>query len=165
MAYIGGMIEIPKLLVFLRTLLFLLNLIPMCTSPIILAEYLKEKVSSLSNSSRYIVSVAGIPGSGKTTLCDEVRKHCGTDDVLVIPMDGFHLTRKQLDDLPNPIEAHERRGAEWTFDGQGLIELVRNLRDKPQGIFHAPTFDHALKDPIQDDLVVLPRFVFPSPFV
>ncbi|ORY06577.1 P-loop containing nucleoside triphosphate hydrolase protein [Basidiobolus meristosporus CBS 931.73] len=128
----------------------------MSTSIASLAEYLKKKLLSLEASSRYIVTVAGIPGSGKTTLCNELLKSLGNKEVVVLPMDGFHLTRKQLDTLPNPIEAHKRRGSEWTFDAQGLVQLVDNLRKHPQTIFYAPTFDHALKDPVPDDLAILP---------
>lgn len=72
-------------------------------------------------------------------------------------MDGYHLTRKQLDAMPNPQEAHARRGAEFTFDGQSYLELVRAVRKQIPGsdTLYAPSFDHAKKDPIFDDVPIL----------
>ena len=73
-------------------------------------------------------------------------------------MDGYHLTRAQLDALPDPATAHARRGAEFTFDGAGFLKLVEALR-APLGptspTVFAPSFDHAVKDPKEDDIAVL----------
>lgn len=72
-------------------------------------------------------------------------------------MDGYHLTRAQLDAMPDPATAHARRGAEFTFDGEAFLQLVRRLReplrDDTPTIF-APSFDHAVKDPKEDDIPV-----------
>lgn len=35
-----------------------------------------------------------------------------------IPMDGYHFSRKELDAMPDPKFAHDRRGAAFTFDGE-----------------------------------------------
>ncbi|ORY53183.1 hypothetical protein BCR33DRAFT_711529 [Rhizoclosmatium globosum] len=45
-------------------------------------------------------------------------------------MDGFHLTRAQLDALDNPAEAHRRRGAPFTFDAAGLVKLINSLKSQ-----------------------------------
>jgi pantothenate kinase len=75
-------------------------------------------------------------------------------------MDGYHLSRAQLSALPNPVEAHARRGAEFTFDGVSFLTLVRAIRaqtnDSNPGILYAPSFDHAIKDPKADDIPILP---------
>ena len=67
-----------------------------------------------------------------------------------LPMDGYHLSRRQLDALPDPVSAHARRGAEFTFDGDSFLKLVKKLREplcpESQTLF-APSFDHAMKDP------------------
>lgn len=53
-------------------------------------------------------------------------------------MDGFHLTRAQLDAMPDPATAHARRGAEFTFDGEGFLQLVQALR-KPLPTSSSPS--------------------------
>lgn len=44
------------------------------------------------------------------------------------------MTRKQLDDLPNPEEAHMRRGADWTFDAHEFVEAIREIRHAGWGL-------------------------------
>lgn len=76
-----------------------------------------------------------------------------------VPMDGYHLTRAQLDAMPDPTTAHARRGAEFTFDGSGFLKLVQTLREpitEETGTILAPSFDHAIKDPKEDDIAVAP---------
>lgn len=77
-----------------------------------------------------------------------------------VPMDGYHYTRSQLDQFPNPREAHARRGAPWTFDAEGVVSMVHQLHDsttlqKPQPLLF-PSFDHAAKDPLPNGVVVDP---------
>lgn len=71
-------------------------------------------------------------------------------------MDGYHLTRAQLSAMPDPVLAHARRGAEFTFDGASFLRLVKTLRSPPLETVFAPSFDHAVKDPKADDIAILP---------
>ena len=77
-----------------------------------------------------------------------------------VPVDGYHLTRAQLSAMPDPVQAHARRGAEFTFDGAAFLRLVQALRvpltPTSQGTIYAPSFDHAVKDPKADDIAILP---------
>ncbi len=76
-----------------------------------------------------------------------------------VPMDGYHLTRAQLSALSDPATAHARRGAEFTFDGASFLELVRALRlpsTQSSPTIYAPSFDHAVKDPVADAIAILP---------
>lgn len=104
---------------------------------------------------------------GKTTLSQTVTKalnarhaalHPSAPPVAAfVPMDGYHLTRAQLDAMPDPVTAHARRGAEFTFDGDGFLRLVRMVRvplTPASTTVFAPSFDHAIKDPKQDDIAV-----------
>ncbi|KAJ1674183.1 hypothetical protein EV182_003794 [Spiromyces aspiralis] len=72
-------------------------------------------------------------------------------------MDGFHLYRAQLDMMDDPKLAHRRRGAHWTFDGQGFVDLIERIVREPGETMLAPTFDHAEKDPRPDDIAVRPE--------
>jgi len=132
-----------------------------------------DKYQALSGSQRLIIGIAGIPGSGKTTLAALLTKRLneryieeepgvalGAHDHAVaafIPMDGYHLTRAQLSAMPDPTTAHARRGAAFTFDAPAFLALVKELR-KPiapeTGTIYAPSFDHAVKDPVENDIGV-----------
>lgn len=103
---------------------------------------------------RRLIALAGVPGSGKTTLAarlaDEVNALAGPGTLAVLGMDGFHLTRAELSRLPDPDEALARRGAPWTFNPQALAERLRALRD---GAGRAPVawpdFQHDVGDPVE----------------
>ncbi|KIX08168.1 uncharacterized protein Z518_02824 [Rhinocladiella mackenziei CBS 650.93] len=146
---------------------------------------LAEKFSTCDLSQRLLIAISGIPGSGKTTLAASVvaglnklhhesrRKNFPNsperdarrpdpsqpDIALVIPLDGYHLTRKQLSEMPNAEEAIFRRGAAFTFDAKSYVDLVSNVR-KPISpetpTIHAPSFDHAVKDPVAHDIAIPP---------
>ncbi|TLS25146.1 hypothetical protein PpBr36_06829 [Pyricularia pennisetigena] len=122
---------------------------------------------------RVLIGIAGIPGAGKTTLArrvtDEVKAiqlaEDGTargDFVAALPMDGFHLTRAQLAEMPDPETAIHRRGAAFTFDGEGFYSLVRELSHPIGGdagaegtsTIYAPDFDHAVKDPVANSIAI-----------
>ncbi|KAJ5083876.1 hypothetical protein NUU61_008455 [Penicillium alfredii] len=121
---------------------------------------------------RYIVAIAGIPGSGKTTIAEAVVHQLNEDTAnhaTLLSMDGFHLSRVALDQLPDPKEAHVRRGAPWTFDVARFVAFIHELRswaDKiplasskawsDADILLAPAFDHKTKDPVEDSVAITP---------
>lgn len=108
--------------------------------------------------------------TGKTTLAAVVTRRIndlfysanpglasGPPIATFLPMDGYHLTRAQLSAMPNPTTAHARRGAAFTFDAPAFLQLVKDLREplKPEsGTIYAPSFDHAVKDPVANDIPI-----------
>ena len=75
---------------------------------------------------QYWIAVAGAPGSGKSTLCKELAASLNARGICttVIPMDGFHFYRRELDQMPNSEEAHSKRGSHWTFNSTRLIQVI-----------------------------------------
>ncbi|KAJ5585602.1 uncharacterized protein N7459_005402 [Penicillium hispanicum] len=140
-----------------------------------LADTLRQQASNHSKP-RYLVAIAGVPGSGKTTTAEAAVRHLNQDPSVhaaLLSMDGFHLPRAALDQLPNSTEAYVRRGAPWTFDVARFLDfmhrlrswadttpLTRTLQSSPTwhatDILRAPAFDHEAKDPVDDGITITP---------
>lgn len=116
----------------------------------ILCTTLGQRLEGVAPGHQLWVALAGGPGSGKSTLARRIAAHLCTRGVpcAVLGMDGFHLSRAQLDRMPNAEEAHARRGAPFTFDASAFEQAARRLRAEGEGTW--PTFDHAEGDPVAD---------------
>ncbi|MFJ8669426.1 nucleoside/nucleotide kinase family protein [Streptomyces sp. NPDC093600] len=101
---------------------------------------------------RRILGIAGPPGAGKSTLAARLVARLDGLAVLV-PMDGFHLARRELDRLGRA----ERKGAPDTFDAAGYVALLARLRaPEPGTTVYAPAFDRALEEPVAGAVPVAP---------
>jgi pantothenate kinase len=58
------------------------------------------------------------------------------------------------DDCVNNTEAHERRGAHFTFDSKRFIADLTACRNTPDTEARFPSFDHSVGDPILDQIAV-----------
>ncbi|KAF9034659.1 P-loop containing nucleoside triphosphate hydrolase protein [Hymenopellis radicata] len=125
-----------------------------------LSELLVSNLSKIPATQRLLVGICGIPASGKSTFAELVEERvngilksdpANADRAILVGMDGFHFTRAQLDAFPDPKLAHDRRGSHWTFDAAAYLAFMQTLR-LPLGedavVITAPTFDHAVKDPM-----------------
>lgn len=99
---------------------------------------------------RLLVGVAGVPGSGKTSVAARACTLLG-DNTAVVGMDGYHYPRAVLDTFKDGEFAHARRGAPFTFDAVGFVSLLRRLRSGDA--VRVPTFDHAAKDPAPGEML------------
>ena len=106
------------------------------------------------------VGVCGAPGSGKSTICAQLTQCLGDARAVSIPMDGYHYSRRELDAMPDPQEAHRRRGAPFTFDAERFVRDLELARQFGSGRF--PSFDHATADPVESSIMLerSHRFVF-----
>lgn len=103
----------------------------------------------------YLLGITGVPGVGKSTLAEQlaqtVRQKLGDDSAAVIvPMDGFHLTNRELDRRG----IRDRKGAPHTFDAQGFVALVRKLAAVPPVTVTAPIYDRQMHEPVADAITV-----------
>ncbi|KAG5297580.1 phosphoribulokinase/uridine kinase [Histoplasma ohiense] len=126
------------------------------------------KFLSTPPSARLMIAISGIPGSGKTTLATTMARRLNQRYSSIYPnvtapiatsvsMDGYHLSRAQLAAMPEPAYAIARRGAAFTFDPAKFLRLVRALREPlvpDSSTLYAPSFDHAVKDPVEDDVPI-----------
>ncbi|XP_047979830.1 putative uridine kinase C227.14 [Salvia hispanica] len=135
----------------------------------VLAERLVPVAAAESNPNfKHIVGLCGPPGAGKSTLASQVANRVNElwvqrssffnelvdspEVAIVLPMDGFHLYRRELDAMKDPEEAHARRGAPWTFAPDRLLRCLTSLRN--EGSVCVPSFDHGVGDPVEDDIFV-----------
>jgi pantothenate kinase len=73
--------------------------------------------------------------------------------------DGFHHTKATLSKMRSQECPFQRRGAPFTFNAESFLNLVQALRhttvtelDEPEQAFWVPSFDHAIKDPVERDI-------------
>ncbi|MER8980892.1 nucleoside triphosphate hydrolase [Mesorhizobium sp. M0491] len=89
---------------------------------------------------RFIVAIAGPPGSGKSTLSARLHELLPEGASEVVPMDGFHyddavLERRGL---------RTRKGAPETFDFAGFETLLKRIRAGEADIA-IPVFDRSME--------------------
>lgn len=109
----------------------------------------------VENKPRAVILLAGVPGSGKSTITSKVVQLLNDKvKAAVLPQDGYHFYRAELAKFPDPHEAFERRGAPFTFNAERFVQTVGALRS--DAVVKAPSFDHSKKDPVEDDIVIYP---------
>ncbi|GAA2690626.1 MULTISPECIES: nucleoside/nucleotide kinase family protein [Nonomuraea] len=108
---------------------------------------------------RALLGIAGEPGSGKTTLAENLvallrrAPPVGLPQgewVAYVPMDGFHLADVELDRLGR----RDRKGAPDTFDAAGYAALLGRLRQDEEDVVYAPAFERDLEQPIAGSIPV-----------
>lgn len=91
---------------------------------------------------RYIIGLAGAPGSGKSTFADALLKSllAKGETAVVVPMDGFHF-----DDIVLNARGHRvRKGAHYTFDAPGFVHLIKRIKSREPDIA-IPVFDRSME--------------------
>ena len=111
-----------------------------------LAAELRQKAAQLTGKSQFWIGLAGGPGSGKSTLAQALKARLGKL-LTIIPLDGYHYYRRELDAMEDPEEAHTRRGAPFTFNASRFVNDLIKARSTGEGVF--PSFDHTVGDPVE----------------
>ena len=108
-----------------------------------------------SGSLRFLLGIAGSPGSGKTTLATALVAELNTRNpgtAVALPMDGFHLANATLDRLGR----HDRKGAIDTFDGWGFLALLHRVRAETGHTVFAPSFRREVDEGIAGEIAIEP---------
>ncbi|GAB1195755.1 hypothetical protein APSETT444_005018 [Aspergillus pseudonomiae] len=123
-----------------------------------------QQSSDSSPLKRVIIALSGPPGAGKSSIAATVIARLNAlatkPFAIALPMDGFHYPKKYLDGLSDPDEAHARRGAHWTFNASGVLQLVKALhlsKAVQREVIYAPQFDHAVGGPVEGAIEVSPE--------
>lgn len=95
---------------------------------------------------RGVLAIAGVPGSGKTTLATALidTLNEGRPGLCVgLPMDAFHMTNAKLDRLG----LRKRKGAVQTFEAQQYFKHLAQVRDAGRRV-SLPAFDRTMDEPV-----------------
>ena len=114
-----------------------------------LAMVVAEVAERLERSAtRLIVGITGPPGTGKSTFAERLQRAVGSTAAF-LPMDGFHLSNRQLERLGR----RDRKGAPDTFDVDGYLAMLRRV-SAFDGDVYVPDFDRGLDLAVAAGLVV-----------
>lgn len=111
-----------------------------------LTEKIREKAGS-----RFVLGIVGPPGAGKSTLAERLRDVLseGGRVAVVAPMDGFHRSNAELDEMG----ARARKGEPDTFDAEGYVAALRQVRER-QARVEWPTFSRVTDEPVPGGVVI-----------
>ena len=99
-----------------------------------------------TSSGRVIVGIVGPPATGKSTFAARLCERLGA---ALLPMDGFHLSNRQLSRLGR----RDRKGAPDTFDVDGYVATLHRVVAGGHDVY-VPEFDRALDESVAAALVI-----------
>ena len=99
--------------------------------------------------SRIIIGIVGKPGAGKSTLSSFLIENLPRESVVLVPMDGYHLSNKELDSLGR----RDRKGAPDTFDSFGYAALLQRIAASTEDVYF-PVFHREIEESIAAEGVV-----------
>jgi pantothenate kinase len=112
----------------------------------------------LDRPGRRLLGLCGPPAAGKSVLAralvDGINLRLGTDTAAYLPLDGFHLSNRQLERLG----LTDRKGSPPSFDAYGYAALLRRIRavPPPGHDVYVPDYDRTLHEPVAARHVVRP---------
>jgi pantothenate kinase len=114
-------------------------------------EQALSRVTELLNSAngRMIIGIVGKPGAGKSTLSSYLIEKLPKESVALVPMDGYHLSNKELDALGR----RNRKGAPDTFDSNGYAALLQRIATSTEDVYF-PIFHREIEESIAAEGVV-----------
>ena len=123
-------------------------------------EELADKAVSLlgraHRESRVLLGIAGPPAAGKSTfsklLASSVNARHEEPTAAVAPMDGFHLTNRELDSKG----LRSRKGHPETFSADSFVSRLERLKVMPNTEAYWPRYDRTLHEPVPNAITIAP---------
>lgn len=104
---------------------------------------------------QYWLGITGGPGAGKSTLSNKLKNIMSQKyniKTLIIPMDGYHYTKKNLIEKDNyNFFFLKRRGSPMTFDVNNFINNLLVAKNSEESIYFS-SFCRIFDDPINNDI-------------
>jgi len=116
-----------------------------------LAEQAFKAFQETGNNRRLWIAVVGAPGSGKTTIAQNLvgRINKLGAKAISVPMDGYHFTQKEMKEKGYDMK---RRGAPWTFDATRMYDQLKHARDTERSDVYLPDYSREISDPVPDQI-------------
>jgi pantothenate kinase len=120
----------------------------------VLFEELLEAVDRVTG--RFLLGITGPPGAGKSSVATSVEQAAndsrGWGFAAVAPMDGFHRSNQELE----AEGLRQVKGAPETFDVEGLVRLLEQVRRAPGATILWPGFDRAREETVPGSIAITP---------
>jgi pantothenate kinase len=112
-------------------------------------EQAVTRIQEIANNSpaRVIIGITGKPGSGKTSFTSQLLEKLPKNFAAVVPMDGFHLSNKQL----KILGLSDVKGAPNTFDISGYIGLLKRIKSDLSKSIYFPIFYREIEESFAAD--------------
>ncbi|ANF57462.1 nucleoside/nucleotide kinase family protein [Halotalea alkalilenta] len=122
-------------------------------APALPAALIERAAALCTPGQRRLLGICGAPGAGKSTFAEALLAALG-DRAAIVPMDGFHLSNRQLSRLGRMA----RKGAPDTFDIDGYLALLQRLRhQRTDEVVYAPAFEREIEEPVAGAIAVQPE--------